>query len=111
MRLDTRDEGRVTVLSIRGDLAGDDADTFCKTATSRLDQSTHDFVLDVEAMDYIDSRGLEAMLWLKDEAEARLGQVRLAGVSETLRQALRLTRLSQVFDTHSSVAEALHSLE
>ena len=111
MRLDTKDEGRVTILSIRGDLAGEDADTFCKAATARFDRSTHDFVLDMEAMDYIDSRGIEAMLWLKDEAEQRLGQVRLAGVNQTLAEALRLTRLNKKFDTHASVEEAIRSLE
>ena len=77
MKIAYEDKGPVTVLSIRGDLSLDETDRFQRETLQRMDQQVRDFVLDLESLDFIDSRGLESLLWLQDKCNELLGQVRL----------------------------------
>ena len=110
MKLSYEDNGPVTVLSIAGDLAVDDADRFQREALQRFDQDVRDFVLDLESLDYIDSRGLASLLWLQDKCNELLGQVRLAACPDHIYKVLEVTRLSSRFDCHPDVGTAVDSL-
>ena len=58
----------------------------------------------------MDSAALETLLWLQDQSAQRLGQVRLAQLSENVAAILHLTRLDKRFDTHGDVESAVKSL-
>ena len=49
-----------------GDLSVDEADR-ASVRRQAMDQNIRDFVLDLESLDFIDSRGLESLLWLQDK--------------------------------------------
>lgn len=110
MKLSYEDNGPVTVLSITGDLSVDEADRFQREALHRFNENVRDFVLDLESVDFIDSRGLESLLWLQDKCNELLGQVRLAACPEHIFKVLEVTRLSSRFDCHPDVATAVQSL-
>ena len=69
-----------------------------------------DFVLDLESLDFIDSRGLETLLWLQDKCNEMLGQVRLAGCPDHIYKVLEVTRLNTRFECHPDVDTAVTSL-
>lgn len=110
MKISYEDNGPVSVLSITGDLSVDEADRFQREALQRMDQNVRDFVLDLESVDFIDSRGLESLLWLQDKCNELLGQVRLAACPEHIFKVLEVTRLSTRFDCHPDVDTAVTSL-
>lgn len=110
MKITHEDNGPVTIFSIAGDLSVDDADRFQREALQRIGQNVRDFVLDLEALDFIDSRGLESLLWLQDKCNEMLGQVRLAACPEHIRKVLEVTRLSARFDCQPDVDTAIQSL-
>lgn len=110
MKISYEDNGPVSVLSITGDLSVDEADRFQREALQRMDQNVRDFVLDLESVDFIDSRGLESLLWLQDKCNELLGQVRLAACPEHIFKVLEVTRLSTRFDCHPDVDTAVSSL-
>ena len=110
MKISYEDKGPVTVLSIDGDLSVEEADRFQREALQRFDQNVRDFVLDLESLDFIDSRGLETLLWLQDKCNEMLGQVRLAGCPDHIYKVLEVTRLSSRFDCQPDVDTAINSL-
>ncbi|MEM6258498.1 MAG: STAS domain-containing protein [Planctomycetota bacterium] len=110
MKLSYEDKGPVTVFSIDGDLSVEEADRFQREALQRMDQDVRDFVLDLESLDFIDSRGLEALLWLQEKCNELLGQVRLAACPEHIYKVLEVTRLSTRFESHPDVDTAVGSL-
>lgn len=110
MKLDYQDKGPVTVLAIRGDLSVEEVDRFQRETLSKMDQQVRDFVLDLQSLDFIDSRGLETLLWLQDKCGELLGQVRLAGCPEHIRKVLEVTRLDGRLQCHTDVDAAIQSL-
>lgn len=110
MKIAYQDKGPVTVLSIRGDLSVDETDRFQRETLQKMEQEVRDFVLDLSSLDFIDSRGLEVLIWLQDKCAELLGQVRLAACPEHIEKVLEVTRLSDRFACHADVEAAIQSL-
>jgi anti-sigma B factor antagonist len=110
MKISYEDNGPVTVFSIAGDLSVDEADRFQREALQRFDQNVRDFVLDLESLEFIDSRGLETLLWLQEKCTELLGQIRLAGCPEHIYKVLEVTRLNTRFECHPDIDAAVNSL-
>ena len=110
MKITHENYDRITVIGIEGDLTIDELDPFRRLLDQRLGAETRDFVLDLSETEFLDSEALETMLWLQEQADERLGQVRLANPNETVQTILSITRLDKHFDTHDDVDAALKSL-
>ena len=111
MKISCEDYDQISVMSIKGELNADEVERFHKTAQERLaGEQVRDFVLDCEQMEFIDSQGIEALLWLQDQCAERLGQVRLACCDENVRTILELTRLAPRFACHDDIDGAVKSL-
>ncbi|MEX0744381.1 MAG: STAS domain-containing protein [Phycisphaeraceae bacterium] len=111
MKLECDDRGQVTVLRVKGELAGDGVGRFRDAVQQRLDAGqVHDVVLDFTDLQFIDSAGLEAMLWAQTCCGERLGQLRLAGCPEDVCTVLEMTRLAGQFHRHEDVDVAIRSL-
>lgn len=110
MKLSYEDYDQMAVLELRGDLTSDQTEMFRKTAQNRMDANIRDFVLKIQEMEFIDSQGLEALLWLQECCGEKLGQVRLAGTTENVTRILDITRLAARFDSHQTVESAIKSL-
>lgn len=110
MKLKHENYDRITVISVNGDLNADELPVLHRMVEDRLADNTRDFVLDLTEMEFIDSQGLESLLWIQEQADERLGQVRLAGCTENVRTILNMTRLENHFDRHEDIESALKSL-
>lgn len=110
MKLTHEDHDQLTVMSIRGEIMEEDIDTLRKLTLERMDNRARDFVIDLEQTDFIDSKGLETLLWLQEETLAQLGQVRLAACQESVNKILEITRLASRFECHCDVESAVKSL-
>ena len=64
-------------------------------------------VVDLSAVDFVDSSGLGALLGGLKAARAAGGDVRLAAVPEQARVVLSLTTLDRMFRTYATVEEAV----
>jgi len=110
MKLKVDNYDHVSVLGVRGEVTADDTDQLRKVAIERMEKKVRDFVVDLSQAEFIDSRGLETLLWLQEEAVAQLGQVRLAACQETVARILQITRLAGRFEFHDTVEAAVRSL-
>ncbi len=110
MKIHHEDYDQLTVIKIKGDLISDETDRLRRIAVERMDERIRDFVLDLSEMEFVDSKGLETLIWLQDQSADRLGQIRLAACQETVLKILEITRLASRFDCHDEIDAAVKSL-
>src|ERR1043166_6442714 len=108
MAIKFEDYGNVCVVALESDLSGDASKELRKLAEERIEQQhTVDFVVDLEKADFIDSEGLETLIWLKRRCEDLFGQIKLTHLDDNCRKILEITRLEHRFECHSELAAAL----
>ncbi len=110
MKLTPTDHAHLSVLAIKGDLTSESIDTLRQAVTERLQKQVHDFVVDLKESEFIDSKGLETLLWMQQMCDERLGQVRLSHACENVRTILNVTRLASRLACHEHTEAAIKSL-
>jgi len=98
-------------ISLRGELTKDEVDQFRKTMLDQMNEKIHDIVLDMSQVPFIDSQGLESLLWLQDQCLERLGQMRLAACGDDVKTILKITRLSETIVSHPDIPAAVQSMQ
>jgi anti-sigma B factor antagonist len=73
---------------------------------AQLEQGRATVVVDLSRTEYVDSAGLGTLVLLNKEARAAGGCLVLAGLSDHVRDLLRLVRLDEVFTITATVQEA-----
>ncbi len=110
LKIKSEDLDHLTLLTLSGEFSGDASDKLRREAIESLDSETRDFVVDLSKVEYIDSRGLETLIWLEDRAAERLGQIRLASATGDVATILRMTRMDQRFTLHDTIELATQDL-
>ena len=110
MNIRCEDYDHVTVVGIAGEFNSDATETFRKQIDERLQKKVRFFVIDLEQTTFIDSKGLESLLWVQQQCDENLGQVRLCKPDETCRKILQVTRLDGRFDVFADVTEAVKTM-
>jgi len=109
MKIKTQPYNDVTVVKLQGELDSDFTDLFQNTITEMVAAHTTGIVLDMIEVGFIDSQGLERLLWAKDYCNANNCQLRLAGLDENCSKILEITRLENAFERYAELAEAVKS--
>ncbi len=101
----------ICVLTVVGDFSGEDVGAARKSAEETIDKrQLADFVVDLEKSQFVDSEGLEVLLWMKRRCEDLFGQFKLAAADEGVRKILEVTRLSRRFEIAADVPTALKTM-
>ena len=109
MKITDQRQGAVTVLKPEGPLVEADVPSFKQRLTETLNSSLGRFVVDVSAIPFIDSLGLEALVDVTEEM-GKSGQVlRLCAANKTIREVLELTDLASQFDHFEDTNTAIRS--
>jgi len=110
MKLSYEDHDTITVLTVSGELTADQVDAFRRSCQERFEAGIRHVVLDLEHMSFVDSAGLETLLWIIDETARHEGQLRLVKPEATVRKILEISRLECRFNIHKSIESAAKSL-
>lgn len=109
MKVKIQDYNEVTVVELQGELDGDDAEFFQSTVTEIISRCKAGIVLDMSGLGFIDSGGLEQLLWARDYCNQNKCEFRLAGLDENCMKILEITRLENEFNHYLELAEAVKS--
>ncbi|GAH83317.1 unnamed protein product, partial [marine sediment metagenome] len=82
---------------------------FQNTITNIVTAHKAGIVLDMSNIGFIDSEGLERLLWANDYCNENNCPLRLAVLDENCAKILEITRLESEFDCHAELAEAVKS--
>jgi len=109
MKVKTQNYNEVTVVELQGELESDSAELFRNTITDIIAKHRTGIVLDMSGVGFIDSSGLEQLLWVRDCCSENKCELRLAGLDENCAGILEITRLAGEFDSYAELAQAVKS--
>lgn len=109
MEIASHDEGQFTLVRMSGDLDVTSSPGVIEQLDRLLAGGRHQLVLDLEAVPFIDSSGLSALVRLLKRVRDCGGSLRLATLQPPVRQVFDLTRLARSFDLYPDIAGALRS--
>ncbi len=110
--------GQTAILICSGELTEDSLDAF-RMAVEQIEQRfdrkagraiAGDLVLNLEAVPFVDSAGLEYLLDLQERFAEKLGRVKLANLNENIAKTLEITRLDNAFERFENVSEAVKAI-
>ena len=109
MKITEQRQGAVTVLKPEGPLTDADVQPFKQKLMETLSGSLGRFIVDMSAVPFVDSKGLEVLLDVTEEM-GKSGQVlRLCAANKTIREVLELTELASQFDHFDDANTAVRS--
>lgn len=103
------DYNNVSVLSIKGELTGEDVEDFTRCANQCVADSHYEIVVDCSELEAVDSAGLESLVDLQNRCESDLGRVKLCGLNGVCAKILEITRLNRRFECFDELDEAVRS--
>ena len=110
MRYEDIDIEDVTILSVHGDIVGDDSRRrLVDRVRSLLVDGRNRIVLDLAAVRHVDSRGLGELIEIYEAARELGGEVKLLGVNGRVSELLVITKLVSVFECFESRDTAVAS--
>lgn len=109
MQITEQRQGAVTVVTPQGPLSQSDADDFKDHMEAVLVKSLGRFVIDVQEVPFVDSRGLEVLLELSEDLAQSGRSLKICGVNETVREVLDLTELATLFERFADATTAVGS--
>ena len=111
MPIKCEEYNQVCVMAVDGDFTAEVSLAARKMLMESIDQrQIVDVVIDLEKSGFIDSEGLETLLWMKSRCEELFGQFKVANLDENVRKILEMTRLEHRFETHAELAAALKTM-
>jgi len=109
MKVKTQNYENVTVVELQGEMDSDFTELFENTVTSIIATHKTGIVFDMRNVGFIDSQGLERLLWARDYCNENNCQLRLAGLDENCTKILEVTRLASEFNHYPELAQAVKS--
>jgi anti-sigma B factor antagonist len=99
MRYEENETQNVTIVSVHGDIIGDESRRrLIDHVWALLAEDHARIVLDVSDVRHVDSRGLGELIECFRAAQSRSGAVKLLGVNGRLSDLLVITKLASVFE-------------
>ncbi|MBN2182424.1 MAG: STAS domain-containing protein [Sedimentisphaerales bacterium] len=109
MKVKIQDYNNVTVIELQGELDSDVMELFKQNIADVIAKNKSNIVLDMSGIGFIDSQGLEQLLWARDYCNQNKRGLRLAGLDENCIRILEMTRLDNEFDHYAELTEAVRS--
>ena len=110
MELETRNDGGVTIIAVRGDLViGEAETTFKKTVTRLIEEGRVNLLVDLSSVGFLDSSGLGALVRALTNTQKEGGQTKLLNAGPQIRKLLQMTKLDSVFEIHEDMEGAVSS--
>lgn len=103
--------GQTGVYVLSGNFIGEtDGIPLTEDFSAKLEAGTRQYVIDLSALQHINSTGLGVLITLLTKARKVGGEVVLAEPSTFIRDLLVMTKLHTIFDLHDERAEAVEAL-
>ena len=110
MTVEVQRNGNVIVVQLAGELSKEACGQLQTTISSTLSEDRAAIVLDMSQIGFIDSKGLELLLWIRDTCRVSMVQFRLVGLGPQCLKILEVTRLAQEFHCADDLSEAVQTL-
>lgn len=107
LTLDTREASGRTVIAVGGEIDVYTAPKLRDTITDLVGGGAYDLVVDLSAVEFLDSTGLGVLVGGLKKVRSHDGSLSLVCDQDRLLKIFRITGLSKVFDIHPDQESAL----
>jgi anti-sigma B factor antagonist len=109
LTLDTREADGKTVVAVGGEIDVYTAPKLRDKITELVGEGVYDLVIDLSAVEFLDSTGLGVLVGGLKKVRAHNGSLNLVCNQDRLLKIFRITGLAKVFVIHDDAASALAS--
>ncbi len=109
MDIQTRPEGRATVISASGKIDAMTAPSFESSISDLIGEGKLCLVLDLGAVEYISSAGLRVILASAKSLKGKSGKLLLANARGSVQEVLEISGFGTVFSIYDSLEAALEA--
>jgi anti-sigma B factor antagonist len=106
LSLSTRVEGGVAIIAATGDVDVYSAPALRNEIGHLVDAGHVHLIVDLNALDFLDSTGLGVLVGGLKRVRARRGSIRIVCANEPVMRPFHITGLSKIFAIHRSLPEA-----
>ena len=108
MKISTRDVRDVAVVILEGRIPGEAEKKQIQAVLSDvLEGGKHKAVVDLSKTEWMSSAGIGALVGARQSFADVGAQIMLAGLTERIKELVVISRLTEVFEIHDTVEEAL----
>jgi anti-sigma B factor antagonist len=107
LSVSTREQDGRTVVSVAGEIDVYTAPALREQLSELVARGKYHLVVDMEAVDFLDSTGLGVLVGGLKRVRAHEGSLELVCTQERILKVFRITGLTKVFPIHTSVHAAL----
>ena len=107
MELKLRRSGMIYVIDITGEMDLYNAFKLKDMVTALIGRQVREFIINLEKVDYMDSSGIGALLFVFAELRKRGLLLRIAGVQGSVKRVIELTKLAGYLPLSLGVNEAI----
>jgi len=104
--INTDNTQNVSIMQVKGRIDSDTAPELDSALSNLLNSNRNKIVLNLQAVDYLSSAGLRALVKALKDAQKSGGDLRLVSVSEPIEIILRTVGMMQMFKLFSTSEEA-----
>ncbi len=109
LKITVKDEQGVAVVYCNGRIVFGDEASELREQVKTLITTSKQVVLNLGGVSYIDSGGLGTLVGLYTSARGQQGDIKLANLTQRVRDQLQITKLVTVFESFDSVDAAVQS--
>jgi anti-sigma B factor antagonist len=111
MEITIRDDGNVTVLSLKGRLDLSTGSALKDQVKKLFEKEKTTIHLNLGDVEFINSSGLGALVSIMKETRLRKGRLTLSNPAAYVREIFEITQLSHIFEIFATEEEALNSYQ
>ncbi len=111
MEYKTRQDGKVTVIELSGEIDVSCAPQLKDLLQGLIDEGKNQLLIDLTEVPFMDSTGLGIFVNAFKRSQQAGGSIKFASPQESLRKVFSLTQTDKVFSIFDSVDEGLRSFQ
>lgn len=109
LEINTQMLKRVMLVEADGRVDSTTADQLGEVLNTAIDDGTNQLVLDLSKVEYMSSAGLREMVSALKRVQRGRGDLRLAALSDRVKEVLELAGLDEIFNIYDTQVEAVGS--
>ena len=107
MELKIRQNGEVYIIDVNGEMDLYNSYKLKELVTKMLEKNVKSFIINLEQVDYIDSSGIGALIYICSTLKKMNLKLAISNVHGSVKKVIELTKLTGYFPIANSLEEAL----
>jgi len=106
LKTSARSLGRVVIIDCSGRIVMGEETAVLRHQVKDLLNESRQIVLSLGEVDYMDSSGLGTLVGLYTSARGMGGEIKLAGLTQRIKDVVQITKLGSIFEFYDTAEEA-----